>query len=251
MLAFQEPPPTRYDLYFRLAGIPVRVHPLFWLITLLIGASAGGIWGVLIWVAAVFVSILVHELGHALAMRFYGWPARIILFFGGGLTVPEATLWSYRGGSISLSATEEIVVSLAGPGAGFVFAALLIVLALGIGGKLTLALLFGLLPFPSLFFPYGGGWLDSIFATFLWVNVFWGLINLAPVFPLDGGQVARRLWLKANPWDGVRKSLQLSMVAGVIIALLGLVLMQSIFVALMFGLLALQSYLVLQGRALF
>ena len=32
MSLFQLPPPTRYDLRFTIAGIPVRVHPLFWLV---------------------------------------------------------------------------------------------------------------------------------------------------------------------------------------------------------------------------
>jgi Zn-dependent protease len=251
MLAFQEPPPTRYDLNFNLAGIPVRVHPLFWLVTLLFGASAGGIVGVLVWVAVVFVSILVHEMGHALAMRFYGWPSRITLFFGGGLTVPETSLWNYRGANVSLPINQEIIISLAGPGAGFLLATLVIVSALALGGQLVVGLLFGLLPFPGVSVPFGGGVVNLIVQTLLWVNIFWGLINLAPVIPLDGGQVARLLWLKADPWDGVRKSLWLSVIAGAIIALLGLVLMQSIFIALMFGFMALQSYQVLQGRSIF
>ena len=64
MFLFQPPPPTQYDLRFAIAGIPVRVHPLFWLITILFGFSADLI-QLLIWVFVVFVSILVHELGHA------------------------------------------------------------------------------------------------------------------------------------------------------------------------------------------
>ncbi|GAF97863.1 unnamed protein product, partial [marine sediment metagenome] len=66
-----EPPPTQADLNFRLFGFNVRVSPWFWLLAVILGA--GGIGGgtppreILIWVAVVFVSILVHEFGHTLA----------------------------------------------------------------------------------------------------------------------------------------------------------------------------------------
>ena len=76
------------------------------------------------------------------------------------------------------------------------------------------------------------------------------MINLAPVFPLDGGQVARHLWLKVDRWGGVRKSLWLSVVVGAIMALVGLVMMNSLYVAFLFGLLAFQSYMTLQGRSM-
>ena len=68
-----EPPRTGGDLNFQLFGIPVRVHPLFWLIAVLLGISGDPQPAeILLWVVAVFVSILVHELGHALTMRAFG-----------------------------------------------------------------------------------------------------------------------------------------------------------------------------------
>ncbi|HMB23455.1 MAG TPA: site-2 protease family protein, partial [Anaerolineales bacterium] len=82
----------------------------------------------------------------------------------------------------------------------------------------------------------------------LWVNIFWGLINLMPVYPLDGGSVARNVLVQVDPVSGMRKSLWLSVIAGGIVALLGLVFFRSLFIALMFGLLAVQSYQSLQGR---
>ena len=54
MFLFQPPSPTRYDLRFSIAGTPVTVHPLFWLIALLLGSS-GDILLVPIWVAVIFV----------------------------------------------------------------------------------------------------------------------------------------------------------------------------------------------------
>ena len=49
----------------------------------------------------------------------------------------------------------------------------------------------------------------------LYVNIFWGLVNLLPVYPLDGGQIARELLELASPADGVRQSLWLSVIAAV------------------------------------
>jgi stage IV sporulation protein FB len=103
MSIFQVPPPTRFDLRFSVAGIPVRVHPLFWLIAILFGSSSGNIVSILSWVVAIFVSILIHELGHAFAMRRYGQGSQIILHFAGGLTVPESIAWG--GGYASVATT--------------------------------------------------------------------------------------------------------------------------------------------------
>src|SRR5690349_4781192 len=114
MTFFQEPGHTRFDLRFSIFGIPVRVHPLFWLMTLLFGGAVGNPITLLIWVAVVFISILTHELGHALTMRFFGQPARIILHLSGGLAIPDS--WGH--GS-ALTTNEQILMLLAGPGAGF------------------------------------------------------------------------------------------------------------------------------------
>ena len=119
MLLFQAPPSTRYDLRFNLAGIPVRVHPLFWLIALLLGSSSRNIVQILIWIVAVFVSILIHEMGHALAFRRYGQPSSIVLHMSGGLTIPESISWGGRSANVGFSPNENIFISLAGPFAGF------------------------------------------------------------------------------------------------------------------------------------
>ena len=93
MFLLQAPPPTRFDLRFSVAGIPIRVHPLFWLIAILFGSSSGSAARLLGWVIAVFVSITIHELGHAFALRRYGQESQIILHMAGGLTVPESIAW--------------------------------------------------------------------------------------------------------------------------------------------------------------
>ena len=72
MRLFEPPPPTRFDLCFTLFRVPVRVHPLFWLIAALFGGITGDLRTLIIWVASVFLSVLVHKMGHAPAMRRFG-----------------------------------------------------------------------------------------------------------------------------------------------------------------------------------
>jgi len=250
MFLFQPPPSTRYDLHFNLAGIPVRVHPLFWLIAILLGSSSNNIVQILIWVLVVFVSILIHEMGHALAMRSYGQGSQIVLHFSGGLTIPEPVMWGGRSANVALAPGQEILISLAGPAAGFLLAGLVISGVVFSGGSIITTSLFGLIPLPAAaLLPFGGNILSSFVTTLLWVNVFWGLINLLPVYPLDGGNVTRYLLLKADPLDGVRKSLWVSVVTGGIIAVAGFFFLGSVYMAILFGFLAFQSYQSLQGHA--
>jgi Zn-dependent protease len=247
MFLFQELPPTRYDLRFSIAGIPVRVHPSFWLIALLFGAS-GDVLLLPIWVLVVFVSILIHELGHALAFRRHGQRSQIVLHFAGGLTIPEPVYWGGGYANVGLTANQQIFISLAGPGAGFLFAAVVIGIVVGLGGSVGISRLLGI-PLPlSAALPFGGVVVNALIGMLLWVNIFWGLINLAPVYPLDGGSVTRNVLVQTDPVDGIRKSLWISVIAGGIVALIGLIFFRSLFIALLFALLAFQSYQSLQGR---
>lgn len=248
MVMFQPPPPTRYDLRFSIAGIPVSVHPAFWLLSLLLGASGDPIL-IPIWIFVVFVSILVHELGHALAFRRYGQRSRIVLHFAGGLTIPEPVSWGSGYANVALSPNQEIIISLAGPVSGFLLAGLILFLIVVMGGSIVTTRLFGFLPLPlNALLPFGGRVVGVMISMALWVNVFWGLINLMPVYPLDGGSVTRNILLQVDPVNGVRKSLWVSVIAGGLVAILGYIFFRSLFMALLFGLLAFQSYQLLQRR---
>jgi Zn-dependent protease len=249
MALFQVPPPTRYDLRFSIAGIPVRVHPLFWLISFLFGFSANNLLFTFLWMLVVFISILIHELGHAFAFRRYGMRSSIVLHFAGGLTVPESVSWGSAWANVVLSPRQEIFISLAGPFAGFLFAALVIGGVFAAGGSVATNWLLGFIPLPSAaLIPIGGVVLSTLATLLLFVNIFWGLINLVPVYPLDGGNVARYALLQYDPRDGIRKSLWISVIAGGVMAVIGLVLFSSIYMALLFGFLAFQSYQSLQSR---
>ena len=250
MVLFQVPPPTRYDLRFSIAGIPVRVHPLFWLISFLFGFSANNILYTFLWVIAIFASILIHELGHAFAFRRYGLRSSIVLHFAGGLTIPESVSWGSSWANVALSPNQEIFISLAGPFSGFIFAALLIGGVVAAGGSIAINWLLGFIPLPTLGgIPIGGVFLNVLVFYLLSVNIFWGLINLVPVYPLDGGNVARYALMQYDPYGGVRKSLWLSVIAGGLVAVVALVFLKSIYMALLFGFLAFQSYQTLQNRS--
>jgi len=247
MFFLQSPPPTRFDLRFALFGIPVRVHPLFWMIPLLISSSSPSLTEILVWVAAVFLSILVHEMGHALAMRFYGQRSQIVLHAMGGLTIPESVAWGTGWAAVALAPMQEILITAAGPAFGFAFAALLLALVNALGGLISISFLLGFVPIPQAYLSTGILFVDMLIAALVSVNVFWGFFNLLPVYPLDGGQIARHALIQLDRWNGARKSLWLSVITGGIMALVGILYFHSIFMTLMFGILAFQSYQTLQN----
>ena len=257
---FAEPPRTNYDLHFQIAGIPIRIHPFFWLATLILGArgfendsgQAGAM--LLIWVSVVFVSILIHELGHAFTMRYFGQAAHVVLYMLGGLAIPESSPWGLNLGKSSRDTPlKQILISAAGPGAGFVLAGFVLTGIYALGGACT----FDLSNYPGMpgirllgiwivFPPDLTDLTRYLLITLLWVNVFWGLLNLCPVYPLDGGQIARELFVSMDSWHGVQRSLWLSVFTGAGLAIMGLVMWQSILMTLLFGSLAFSSYMALQ-----
>lgn len=247
-MLFQEPSTSRFDLNFSVVGIPVRVHPLFWVTTVFFGTTTGDLDRLLVWIGVVFLSILLHELGHALLMRRYGQPAHIVLYAWGGLAVPEVVPWGRGWAGVATSPRQEVWVSLAGPGTGFFFAGLTLALALLVGADFQPTVLGHVMPWINVLMPFGGRIVNLVVSTILYVNLGWGLINLMPVYPLDGGQVARNLWIVSDPLEGGRRSLWLSVIAGVIGVLGALAALGSTGTACLFALLAMQSLLTLFGR---
>lgn len=222
-----EPGRTRYDLEFRLLGIPVRVHPWFWIFSLIM-ASHRDVVGVLVWVAVVFVSILVHEMGHALVIRAKGHRPSITLYAMGGLAS-----WSPSMGP-PVSSAGMIQISFAGPAAGFLLAAAVIGALIGTGHGVALV---GIPIRPGL--PLADPVLRLAVFDLLFVNVFWGLVNLLPVYPLDGGQIAVAAL-------GVRRAIPVSIAAGTAVAIAGIALLHEPFIAILFGVLAFENYQRLQ-----
>jgi stage IV sporulation protein FB len=236
-----EPPPTQADLNFSLFGFTVRVHPFFWVMTLLLGAKRGDPASVLTWVVAVFLAILVHELGHALVIRAYGFHPWIVLHGMGGLTIHDPGVASRSRGSETL---RQIAISAAGPAAGFLLAAILVLglMLAGHGERIIFVGPWQLMPVVLLPNARLGDLCNDIF----YISVFWGLVNLLPIYPLDGGQIAREILLKLSPRDGIRQSLWLSIIAAAAMAAFGLS-RESILTAMFFGYLAYSSYTTLEA----
>jgi Zn-dependent protease len=235
-----EPPPTQADLHFRLFGFPVRVHPYFWLVSLILGMGSfrdrqAEPSKVLIWIAVVFISILVHELGHAFLQRYFGGHPWITLYSLGGLASCN---------DCDRSPRSQIIILLAGPVAGFILAGLLVAALYGMGRVRG----FELSLFPVIWVPFGPDrpLINWFIGYMLGVNIVWGLVNLLPIYPLDGGQISRELFTLASPRQGIIQSLQLSIGAAALMAAYGLMRLD-LFLMLMFGILAYDSYQALQA----
>lgn len=244
---FTEPPRTAYDVNLIIGGFPVRIHPMFWFVTLILGSQGGFELGsALTWLAVVFVSILVHEFGHALAFMWYGLRSHIVLHGFGGLAIADTAYRSaiYRGRRYG-TPLSEIFVAFAGPLAGFILAGVLFT-GIALAGHELAFEWGGRLGFRFRFEPFDSNWVQRTLEDALYVNIFWGLINLFPVFPLDGGRIARGFLTLFNPADGVRQSMILSIMTAAGLALFAFVRLGSPLMALFFGYLAYMSYVTLQ-----
>ncbi len=168
--------PTAFDLKFRLLGFPIRVNPFFWLVMALLGQwivtdPDYGFFYLPLWVVCGFASILIHELGHAVAARWFGSPSSILLYGFGGLAMYESS---------PKAGWRRMVIALAGPAAGFALLAIVVASdAVADWSK--------------------NGRIFQALAEFLYVmNLFWSLLNLLPIWPLDGGKVCREVLYMAG-----------------------------------------------------
>jgi stage IV sporulation protein FB len=224
-----DPGTTQYDLQFSVLGIPVRVHPLFWLIGLLLGSATPEISLVAIWVGCLFASILVHELGHALAARSYGWHPDIVLHGFGGFA-------RYSPG-YGYTRKRAIWIAFAGPLAGFGLYAVVLCGDLWIQAGLDADQAWAKTLMSS---NAARGIAFAIFQL-KFINLFWGLVNLMPVFPLDGGKICFEICNGRGSYSGQSRAYQIGMMAAGLMALY-FASLEMYLAALMFGSLAYQNY---------
>ncbi len=257
-----EPERTEFDLRWTMFGIPVRVHPFFWVLSAILGwpALELGFEYLIVWILCVFVSVLIHELGHVFMGRVFGSEGHIVLYSFGGLAIGSNSLAKHW---------QRIAVSFAGPLAGFLYLGLVILgLVLFAPAEFDILvakveLMVGIMPRIEVLRQFLGRkptLTEAIVNDLFWINLFWGLINLLPIWPLDGGQISRDLLGWLNPRSGVEVSLGISMVLAGLIAVqalsahygkplipfLGMI--SGIYLAIMFGLLAYGSFQELQRR---
>lgn len=156
----------------RLLGIDVRVHWTFMgLLVLVVWADWSGgrraVGNGLLWIVAIFGSVLVHELAHCVVARRRGTVVLDILLLPiGGLSQME---------EIPEAPTDELAISVVGPLTSLAIGVLAVVIGLGLGVRVW--------P-PTLF---AGSW----FARLAWLNFLLGGFNFLPALPMDGGRILR------------------------------------------------------------
>lgn len=128
------------------------------------GMGSGAYLAAFTYAVLLLLSVLVHELAHALTARIFGWSSeKIVLNLWGGhtqFTEFKATPW------------RSVLVAFAGPAANFVLAGL---------GWIAMAVTH----------PVGVG--DFLLWIFTWTNFVIAIFNVLPGLPLDGGRLVETI----------------------------------------------------------
>ena len=203
---------------FHIFGIPVTVQPFFWITLALIGGALGvddrdGLIRILFFLAAGFVSILVHELGHALLAVKFGARTEIVLQAFGGYA-------AYSG--VRMTRKQSAIITGGGPLLQMVLGGVAVWL-LGMGAGL----------------PENAQLFLRILAL---ISFVWAILNLLPVLPLDGGRLVEAALGPAQR----RTTLMISLVTAVVMALLAYALLNSILLMIFMGYFAWLSWQELQ-----
>ncbi|HYP06510.1 MAG TPA: site-2 protease family protein [Bryobacteraceae bacterium] len=219
----------------RLFGVPVRLH--FTFVILLIFIATLGIRGgesaifPAIYIAALFTSVLLHELGHAGVSRRYGIrTVEIVMYPIGGVARLER----------SPKPREELWIALAGPAVNVLIAAALFAYL----GYMRAEINAQMMAAPS----------DAnLLARIAIGNLILAAFNMIPAFPMDGGRVLRALLAR---WQSEDKATRMAASAGralaILIGLYGLLSMHFmlIFIAFFVYLGASHETAAVEGRSL-
>jgi Zn-dependent protease len=183
----------------RFFGVPVRLHFTFILMLVFllfvgVGEKQSGA-STAVYILALFASVLLHEVGHALVARLYGIRTiEIVMFPIGGISRPER----------QPKAGEELWIALAGPTVN-----LLIALAL-LG---WMAASHGFVALEQLREPTDANLAERI----AFGNLLLWLFNLLPAYPMDGGRILRSMLALRLPEE---QATRIASGAGQILAIL-------------------------------
>jgi len=198
----------------RLFGIEIRVHLTFLFLLVFVWSTEPATQDVnaalrgLGLVGIVFGSVVLHELGHALMARGSGVPAKaiILLPIGGVTLLDEANAipdpvngWK-----------REIRIAVAGP--------LISLFVAGVSALILLAVIpgFSLGTKP---FLYSGALLRSV----VWANLYLGLLNLLPAYPMDGGRVLRAIFSRrADMVPATQRAVRIGHVFSIMFMMVGM-----------------------------
>ncbi len=228
----------------------------FWLLCVFFspfsqGSDGPWLFGMLGWACAVFASVLTHELGHAFAMRkAYGLQPSIEMGIGtsrsgsfvfGGLTSLGAVSHSSYG--------KRAFTAAAGPGAEIGVALIFTFVLSILGVNFEVDRILGFIPAPtpdpqSLAFIPSAAILYFIYYLiygYIYIGVLWGVFNLTPVYPFDGGQLLLALLSRSYGAAGIRMTLIASIVCSIFVAFI-FFRTQNFLMALFFLFSAYQNY---------
>lgn len=207
---------------FKLFGFPIRIHWLFWILCAFLAMGdlqEGGRYGLImliIWVGTILSSIMWHELGHAFFRKRYGAP------------YSEITLWGLGGlcsGPGGFTRHQSMMISFAGPLFNFILGTAIVLLAN--------------------FFPINSLYFERFVRIAIWVNFGWGILNLLPILPLDGGRIFQAFMANRAP----RIVPMVGLVLSILFAAWALLAFERyIFAAFLFGMMAWQNWQMMQGR---
>ncbi len=199
------PSNASWTLRFSLFGVPVAIHPVSWMVLAILGGALGvsddeGLVRVLVFVLMGMLTLLVHELGHALTGRATGALVEQVEIAGMG--------GSTRFAAMPASRWVFALVTLAGPLASLLLGALLGALfGLQLGNVWAGVQYAFLMPWmPTLpmdlqqqivlgFYTHGmPDWLAQLYSVGMLICFWWSVFNLLPIFPLDGGKLLGSLF---------------------------------------------------------
>jgi Zn-dependent protease len=199
----------------RIPGIiPINIYPIFWVLSIAIGVlNSSTIPEILIWIGIVFISVLIHEYGHAITALSFGQKAHIDLLGFGGLT--------HRHGK-KLKKWQDFLITFNGPLAGFLFYLICTALYTYIQPAKD-----GLLSY-ALFYT----------AT---INLFWTVLNLLPIQPLDGGHLLKIMLEGLFGVKGLKTALFISILLAGLMTVLGFVFHQ-LLIGIIFFMFTFENY---------
>ena len=216
----------------RLFGVPIRLHFTFllllvFLIFIGIGGQQSGL-TTAVYVLALFASVLLHEIGHALVARAYGVRTlEIVMYPIGGVSRLEG----------KPKPQQEPVIALAGPAVNLII------------GVALLATQNDFLPLEKLTVPTDANLIERIGVG----NVLLGVFNLLPAYPMDGGRILRALLaLRKSADEATQIAARVSRFLAVAMGLFGLLSSNFllVFVALFVYLGAAQESAAARGHSL-
>jgi Zn-dependent protease len=165
--------------HFRLFGVPIRIEPFFVIVALMLGFNLEPLWLVGVWVVVSLVSVLIHEMAHAMVYRALGQRSAIVLQAFGGFTIASG------GGRRVLSKPASIAVSVSGAFAQLLFLYLPARYIMQTDWAQEQGFIWNNISRDFNWWP--------ILSIVAFVNLWWAIFNLLPIRPLDGGHVMETL----------------------------------------------------------